>query len=176
MKTLTIIGAAVLLFFTACKKNGSSGSTYSVSFTFNGVNKTFTGYVGAKFGTLTGYITLTVLGSDSSTSVNNNFGFYLDNYTGGSPIVAGQYQDTDTTYTLLTNYTSNGVTYDAGQTVAAAAVTNNVPITNHFKVNITSLTNTTIRGNFSGDYYQAGNVQAGAKVTITNGSFYVLIH
>ena len=87
----------------------------------------------------------------------------------------GQYLDTDTTYTLLTNYTTNGVSYDAGQTVAASAVTNSVSITNHFKLNITALTKTTIQGTFSGDYFQGGNVQSGTKITITNGSFYALI-
>ena len=175
MKNLSFVGIVILLCFTSCKKNNSSGATYSVSFAVNGVHKTFTGYVGAKFGALTGYITLTVLGADSSTSANNNFGFYLDNYTGGSPIVTGQYQDTATAFTLLTNYTVNGVSYEAGQTVAASAATNNVPITNHFKLNITSMSNTAIGGTFSGDFYQGGDVQAGAKVTITNGSFYVLV-
>ena len=86
----------------------------------------------------------------------------------------GQYTDAMTDYTLLSNCTVNGVEHDAGQTVASEAVINNITITNHFKVNITSITSTTISGTFSGDFYQDGDVVNGTKLTITNGDFFVL--
>lgn len=173
MKTIILVGMAVLLFFSACKKKSTS-PPYYITFNANGVYRSFTGYVGAKNGTLTGYVTVTLSGADSATSVSNLFTLYLDNYNGGAPLVAGQYHDTDTTTTLLVSYTSNGVQYEAGQDEAAAAVANNVTIAHHFILNIKTITTNAISGTFSGDFYANGDVVAGAKISVTNGSFNML--
>lgn len=174
MKKIISIAIISIIAFTSCKKGSSGSNKYHVSFTVNGTNKVFTGYVAAHFDTTLNTVSLTVLGADSSTAFDNYFGFYLDNYTGGAPIISGQYTDAMTNYTLLSNYTVNGVEHDAGQTVASEAVINNVTIANHFKATITSITSTTVSGTFSGDFYQDGDVVNGTKLTITNGDFYVL--
>ena len=63
--------------------------------------------------------------------------------------------------------------YEAGQTMADNAVAYNVTIAHHFKLNIISMDNKTIKGTFSGDYFQDGDVQSGTRLNITNGDFYV---
>lgn len=172
MKKLSVIAIVFLLIFESCKKEDSEGN-YHVSFTVDGVNKTYTGYVLAHTDTSAGYTTLTILGANSATSFDNNLGIYLDNYPGGMNITPGQYEDNFTDFTLLTTYTNNGVSYEAGQTMADNAVAYNVTIPNHFKLNIISMDNNTIKGTFSGDYFQDGDVQSGTRLNITNGDFYV---
>ena len=171
MKRILITVAIALLIFNSCSKSGSD-SNYHVSFSVNGSNKTYTGYVLAHMDTAAGYITLTVIGSGSAFSFDNFFGFYLDNYSGGNPIVPGQYLDTSTDFTLLASYTSTSIEHEAGQSVADDAAFYNIPIT-HFKINIIAMDANTIRGTFSGDFFTGGDVQNGMKVSITNGVFYV---
>lgn len=175
MRKIISILVVIFIAFTSCKKSSSSGSQqYHVSYTVNGVNKTYTGYVAAHLNSANSTISLTVFGADSDTSTTNYIGFYLDNYSGGGSIAAGQYVDTMTNYTLLGNYTANGIESDAGQSIASDAESNSITIANHFKVNITSITSAVISGTFSGDFYQYGDVTNGAKVTITNGEFYAM--
>lgn len=173
MKIHSIIAILALTILFSCQKNTSSESNYHVSFTVDGKAVNYTGYVGATFDTASGYIDLTALGANSSTSYDNYFGFYLDNYSGAKSITTGQYVDASTDFTLLGNYTIGGVEYDAGQTVATDAITNNVTIANHFKVNITSLDRNTIKGTFSGDFFKNGDMSNISKVSITNGDFYL---
>lgn len=172
MKKIFFIGIIAFSVFISCQK-GTSNEKYHVTYTVDGTTKTYTGYVGGTFDTASGYISLKVLGSDSANSFDHYIGFYLDNYTGAKGITTGQYDDTETDFTLLSSYTINSVSYEAGQTVASDAMTNNVTITNHFKVTISSLTKSNITGTFSGDFYEDGDVLNGKKVTITNGEFYV---
>ena len=166
---------AVLLFFivlSSCTKN-KPAENYHVSFTVNGVNKTYTGYAVVHTETISGNTTLTILGANTPTSVEDNMGIYLDNSPTGTAIVAGQYEDNATGFTVLTTYTNTSIDYEAGQSVAEDAVFYNVPIANHFKVNISSMDGKTAKGTFSGDYYADGDVRTGTKLTITNGDFFV---
>ena len=177
MKNFLLIAITIIIGLSSCQKearlsSGNDATKYHLTFKADGNSKSYTNVLLAHLDTSAGYITLTVTGADSLTSANNYFGFYLDNYSGGSPITAGEYKDVFTNFTLLSNYTVNALSYIAGQTIAEEAANNNIAIANHFKVNITSLDKEAVKGNFSGDFYEPLNFN-GRKVTITDGSFYV---
>ena len=168
-----LLAILIVISFYSCKKDNSSNTNYHFSFTADGVNKTFNSFNWAHFDTTGGYIELTILGANGPTSTDNYLGVYLNNDSGQQPIKAGQYFDTDNKTTLLSTYAVNNVESESGQSMAIEASNYNVPITNHFKLNITSMDKTTVKGTFSGDYYQDGDVRNGKKITITNGDFYV---
>ncbi|MGZ8554214.1 MAG: hypothetical protein ACXWV8_12450 [Chitinophagaceae bacterium] len=172
MKKFSVAIVFLFILLSSCKKD-NSGEDYHVSFTVDGVSKTYTGHVLAHADTTSGYITLTILGANSASSFDNYIGIYLDNLPGGADINTGQYADNSAGFTLLTTYAVNGTEYEAGQSVAEDAIFYNVTIPNHFKVNISSMDGKTAKGTFSGDYYPDGNVQSGTKLNITNGDFYV---
>jgi len=172
MKRLSVIAVLVLILFGACNKE-KGDENYHVSFTVDGINKTYTAHVLGHLDTTGAYIALTILGGDSPTSFDNYMGIYLDNSPGNGSITAATYQDNSANFSVLTTHTRNGIEYHSGQSVAQEAIMFGVTITNHFKLIITSMTSTTIRGTFSGDYYINGNVQTGTKLKITNGDFYV---
>jgi hypothetical protein len=173
------IAASALLFiilFVSCQKEKNRQNTdtnYHVSFTVDGSKKTFTGYAVAHTDTISGYVSLTILGAPGENSFDNYMGVYLDNFPAKGNITSGQYLDNGTNFTLLTTYVVNGVEYESGVSVAEDAVTENVTIANHFKLNITSMDKNTARGTFSGDYFSDGDPKDGTKLTITNGEFYV---
>ena len=172
MKRFSVIPVLLLILLGACKKE-KGDDNYHISFKVDGVNKTFTAHVLAHTDTTGAYIALTILGADSPTSFDNYMGIYLDNSPGNGNINAGQYLDNSANFSLITTFAKNGIEYKAGQSVAEDAVANSIIITNHFKVTITSMSNNTIRGTFSGDYYKDGNVQGALKLNITDGDFYV---
>lgn len=172
MKKIFVILLLPTILFLSCSKEADEN--YHVSFTVNGVAKKYTAHTLAHVQDVGGgNFELTILGAANSTSYDDYIGIYINNSPGNGTIQAGQYQDNSTSYTVLTTYENGGSAYEAGLTVAEEAVIYNVPITNHFKVNITELTtNGVARGTFSGDYYEDGDVHS-TKVSITNGEFYV---
>ena len=172
MKKICLILLLPAILFLSCKKE--SDDNYHVSFTVNGVAKTYTAHTLAHLQDLGGGdFELMILGATSSTSFNDYMGIYINNSPGGGTLQAGLYTDTSPNRILLSTYGNGALSYEAGHTVAENGVTYSVPIANHFKVNITELnTGGTARGTFSGDYYEDGDVH-GTKVTITNGEFYV---
>jgi hypothetical protein len=174
MKKLSALAISALILFSSCKKEGSGNDNYHVSFTVDGVSKSYTGYAIAHGDTTGSDIELTILGAKSVNSYDDYFGIYINNYPGGGNIPAGQYSDNSADFTVLSTFQngSNGNEYEAGQTMADDAVYYNVPIANHFKVNIISMDGKTARGTFSGDYYQDGDIRSN-KISITNGDFYV---
>lgn len=161
----------VLSLLVGCKKE-SEDEEYYLSFMANGVEKRYTGYVTAGEEVTAGYTTLIVVGSVSATSTNDNLGIYINNDPGLRGIGTGEYTDASTNFTVLTTHARNGFDYEAGQTVAMDAVYYGVTIPNRFKVTITQRDGDKIRGTFSGDYYEDGDVRFGEKITITNGQFY----
>lgn len=173
MRKLFLITICATVFFSSCKKD-SSNESYHVSFNVDGVSKTFTGNAIAHIDSVSGYVELTIIGAKTATSYDDYLGIYINNYPGGGNFIAGQYQDNSADFTVLTTFqnASNGNEYEAGQTVADDAVTDNVPVANHFKAIITSMDGKTAKGTFSGDYYQDGDVHSN-KISITNGDFYV---
>jgi len=177
MKKLIGLALIVTTLLVSCEKEKDNQRQQDDNFHFtykaNGTQKAYTGYIGAHLDTTNGFVELTVLGAPAATSFDNYLGFYLSNDDGKGSIGTGQFLDTQTNYTLLSTYAVSAVEYEAGQSVAMDAVTDNVTITNHFKVNITSMDKTTIRGTFSGDYFVDGSAKNGAKLTITDGDFYL---
>jgi hypothetical protein len=177
MKKFFILSIAFIIGFSSCQKENSEDNTdtnYHVSFKADGISKSFTEFTGAHFDTTSGFVTLTVLGSASQTNNSNYFGFYLNNDSGAALIVPGEYKDVFTNFTLLSTYNINAFPYEAGQSVAEEAADNNITIANHFKVNITSMNKETVKGTFSGDFYESLNIR-GKKITITDGDFYVKV-
>lgn len=172
MRKLTLITLLLLTLFVSCKKENGDDDYY-FTFTVNGVNKSYSGFIAAATDTSGAYVELTILGATSSTSFDDYLGIYLNNSPSTDNIVPGQYEDLSADFTLLTTYGANGKDYESGQSVAEEAAANGITLTNHFKVNITSMDSKSVKGTFSGDYYDAGNVQTGEKLTITNGSFHV---
>jgi hypothetical protein len=172
MKKLSVIIVLISIVFGSCKKE-TGDENYHVSFTVDGINKTYTAHVLGHLDTTGAYISLTILGADSPTSFDNYMGIYLDNSPGNGSVTATTYTDNSANFSLVTTYARNGIDYESGQSVALDAVSSGVTITNHFKMIITSMTSTTIKGTFSGDYYTNGNTQTGTKLKITNGDFYV---
>jgi hypothetical protein len=171
MKKIFLIPAFFLLLLISCKKDGQD-QNYYVRFSADGVSKSFTGYVFAHEEVISGYTTLAVNGATSPTSFDDYMGFYIDNFPTAAAILPGIYLDNSPDYTLLSTYNINGLEYEAGETVAENAINDGITIANHFTVNITEKTSTTIRGTFSGDFYFEADVQNGDKITITNGEFY----
>jgi hypothetical protein len=171
MKKFSIFPALLLLLLVSCKKDGQDDNYY-VRFSADGISKNYTGYVFAHEEIISGYTTLAVNGATTPTSFDDYMGFYIDNFPTAAPFTPGIYLDNSPDYSLLSTYEVNGISYESGETVAEEAITNGVTLTNHFRLNITERTATTIRGTFSGDYYVEANVQSGNKITVTNGEFY----
>jgi hypothetical protein len=176
MKKNPVIIFLLLIAFVSCEKEKSfkaPDTNYHLSFTVDGVNKIYTGHVLAHTDTAAGYTTLTILGTNTPTSVDDYLGIYLDNFPDKGIIKAGVYEDNSPSFTLLTTYANSAKEYEAGLSVAEDAVTDNVTIANHFKINITAMDKITARGTFSGDYFEDGDAKNGTKLNITNGDFYV---
>ena len=173
MKKICLVLLLPAILFLSCQKE-KDDQNYHVSFTVNGVNKTYTGHTLAHVEDLGGGdLELIILGATTASSFDDYIGIYINNSPGGGTIQPGLYQDNSTDRVVLTTYENGGSSYEAGQTVAEEAIANNVTIANHFKVNITELTtNGVARGTFSGDYYKDGDVHS-TKISITNGEFYV---
>lgn len=173
MKKLSIAAIALLFVLASCSKEDSD-KNYHISFTVDGVKKTYTGYVTAHIDEVGNDIELTILGAQSTTSGNDYLGIYINNYPGGGKIPAGEYRDNSTNFTVLSTYHNpiDNVEYESGQTMAENAVNYGVSIANHFKVNITSMDGKTAKGTFSGDYFYDGDVH-NKKIAIANGDFYV---
>jgi hypothetical protein len=178
MKKLTGFCLLIAIILVSCAKEkgrqqGQQDNNYHFNFTVDGTKKSFTGYILSHLDTTNGYVELTILGAPALTSFDNYLGVYINNDPGKGNIGTGQYVDNATNYTLLTTYVASSVEYEAGQSVAEDAVTDNVTIANHFKLNITAMDKNTIRGTFSGDYFQNGDPKTGPKLNITDGDFYL---
>lgn len=173
MKKISFAVIVLLVLFASCSKE-ESAKNYHVSFSVDGVNKTYTGFVAAHIDTFGTDLELTILGTNSVTSGDDYFGIYINNYPGGGKISAGEYKDNSANFTVLSTFHNpiDNVEYESGQSMAEEAVYYGIPIANHFKVNITSLDGKTAKGTFSGDYFYDGDVND-KKISITNGDFYV---
>ncbi len=159
----------ILLCFISCSKN--SDNEYYVSFSANGVNKKYTGHTFFHIEVSGTDKELQMVGATSAMSFDDYLGIYINNYPGSGNITTGEYTDLSTSFTVLATYENGGVAYEAGETLAQDAASAGVTI-NHFKVNITQINDETIRGTFSGDFYDEADVTK-SKVTITNGEFFV---
>lgn len=94
----------------------------------------------------------------------------------GAAITAREYSDTSSVYGIGSDYiVQTGIEeYQAGYDLPALAQQNNITLANHLKITIKEITDITIRGSFSGDYYLNGDINS-SKKTLTNGDFFVKI-
>ncbi|MDR3714856.1 MAG: hypothetical protein P4L51_18755 [Puia sp.] len=169
MKKMFILSIAAAGIFTSCKKSDSSPS-YSMSANVAGTTKNFNAVTPiAQKVTVNDVTTITVTGV-LSTSTGESMIIALDNSNGGGPIVAGKYADSSSLYNLSANYIpALGSLFQGGSIVWELASATSQPI-NHFVLNITSISSTSIHGSFSGDLFSYGDPSAAVK-SVTNGSF-----
>src|SRR5579871_4094197 len=170
---LVLFISAIAIFIFSCKKSGSSPS-YHITATVGGTNKTFnvsafaidTNYGGGAY-------EIELLGATSASASTGFFSLDIANvYPANKTLVAGNYSDTSSDFTLSADYYSdypNGTDYSAGNGVASYAASIPATITNHFKVTITGISSTEIKGTFSGDFFPDGDPTQ-TPVTIINGS------
>src|SRR5688572_12683033 len=161
MKNLLFLYLIAIVLSTSCSKDKEEDNNYFVRFTVDGTQKSFTGYTFAHFESTGGFTELTMLGANNSTADDNYLGIYINNYPGVLPIIAGVYEDSSPDFTVLATYAINDVEHEGGQSVSADVITYGIPGHHPFTVIITEITTTNIRGTFSGDYYQDGDVQFG---------------
>ena len=146
-------------FHLSCKIDGQTASFNTASFAGHLTNEAGTGFT---FGGLT-----------AATASGDALGFVIIDMGATEKLGAGTYADSSTKFEILTTFTTgaDGHAYEAGSTVFQQT-NESSDIANHLKVSITSVTNETVRGTFSGDFFLEGD-PTGAKKTITNGDFYL---
>lgn len=176
MKKSLFFAALLLGLGISCNKSNSGSTSYHVTATIDGKNETFNVSPAATRTYIGGATYIAVSGLATSSPTGGMLELGLSNNPGGPAIKAGTYSDTSSVFTLNGIYqVSTSEQYAAGSIVVFGTTGGvNPPITNHFKLVITSIDSTSIKGTFSGDYY-AGGSTAGAKKTITNGDFYAKI-
>ena len=175
MKNIFILSCIVGIFFS-CKKGDDNGNYY-MSCDIDGVSKTFNMglFCHPEWGS--GNKAVTINGLTSFSSNTASMGWVITNLPSKDSIIPGVYNDTSTKFEVLASYVSDQSTsgdYEAGTSEYAETQRDGVTIINHFVVEITSLTNQSARGKFSGDFYFNGDTH-GKKITVTNGSFYAPI-
>jgi hypothetical protein len=168
---MLLVGAGL-----ACKK-GNSGGSFHVTATINGKNETFNVSAVATRLTIAGATHISIGGLATSTPTGEAVQMQLASHPGGPAIKVGTYTDTTTQYDLVGIYwvdVYHG--YLAGTSIYQGSLGGaSAPVTNHFKLVITAMDSSSIKGSFSGDYYAAGSTDS-AKKTVTNGDFYVQMH
>jgi hypothetical protein len=176
-KNPVIVLTFTIFLFSSCQKEGSQNNeSFHVTCSVDGKAMSFNGFTFAHIETQAGQQAITINGATGLTADAASVGFVITNAPSGNPITAGTYRDTATKYELLASYAPNvsGIDYVAGTTFYSEAKNAGVTVSNHFTVTISSWTNETVKGTFSGDFYYDG-VPAGAKKSITNGDFFVKI-
>lgn len=170
----------VILFSCAglsCKKGNSGGGSYHLTATINGKNETFNVSPIATRISIGGntYISIGGLAIQSPTGEMLQLG--LSTHPGGAAIKAGTYMDTTTQFDVTGLYSVKlGEAYEGGSSIYQSSLGGaSAPIRNHFRLVISSIDSSSIRGTFSGDCFYAASTDSAVK-TITNGDFFVKIH
>jgi hypothetical protein len=173
MKKSTILSIILIGTFVSCKKSNSGPASYHMTANLDGTAKVFnfspvaskSGSSGAAMIAVTGYV---------SASSLESFTLLIDNTASDKAIAAGTYTDITPGFNITCNYTltGGGSGFEGGTSVTAMAANAGVAVKNHFKVVITSIDATSVKGTFSGDVYPNGDPSADAK-TVTNGDFNV---
>ncbi len=169
MKPLMIY-AAMILMIGSCKK-ADSLATYEIKCTIDGVQRTFNEQCIAGRQMANGFTAINI-GGGAKAGLDETFGFIIINQPSAKAIVAGTYVDNSTDFEILSTYSlgASGPDYEAGSTVRDEFVSAGATLQSPFKVTITSITNETMTGTFSGDFYLNGS-PGQPKRSITNGSF-----
>ena len=159
----------------ACKK-GNSGSGYHLTATVDGKNETFNVNAMAThpYG---GIGQIGIGGLATSSPTGEAVQIQLQTHSGGPAIKVGTYTDTTTQYELAGIYwVDNYHAYGAGTSMYQINLRlGSAPIVNHFKLVVTAIDSSSIKGTFSGDYYSGGSTDS-ARKTVTNGDFYLPFH
>jgi len=169
MKLFLIPLICIAALVVSCHKSGSDNPSYYIRASVDGTAMSFSAKTLAGKFTNAGTTTLSITGAVSSSKNLGTIQLYILNVPGGKPIVAGTYSETD-----RTDFSMWGLYYpDSTNHVYQGGQLNNPA--NPFKITITSIDNTAVKGSFSGDYYfNTGTTIPGPeKKTFTNGEFYV---
>ena len=174
MKKILVLSLLAVVLFTGCSKDKTE-STYFVKFLADGTQKAFSAFTFGHIENVGGFTELSIMGANNSSADDNYIGIQIHNYPGLLPVITGAYEDSSPDFTLFAMYGVNDVEHNAGKTESEDALLYNIPNHQRLRVTITEITSTNIRGTFSGDYYENGDVQFGNKVRITNGEFNVRV-
>ncbi len=172
-KTLALSAVLIGLLFSCKKSNSDSSGSYHITANIDGTAKTFNSSALAVKITSSGFTSLGVGGGASPTTTASDVVLInISNIPGGKPIVAGTYTDTSSSFTISCTYTLNPTSIYMGSTDVTGTGLPYSAIKNHVKVVISSIDATSVKGTFSGDLYNNGDI-TGAKKTFTSGDFYV---
>lgn len=178
MKKVYLAIILICCFLVSCSKEESivEDTNYHLSCSIDGVAMTFNVNSGAVEINDNGNWLLGMGGinADSANAATLAIGVYAT--LPGIKVPAGSYTDNGTSFQLISTFSDvyNQVDYNAGQEMYDIAQDAGVTIVNHLQVQITELTDKTVRGKFSGDYYEESEIEGSIK-KITNGDFYLLI-
>lgn len=191
--TLFFTSAFSIILFLSCSKSSSSANQTSpkdsifIACTIDGVPLTFnfrdTAYVN----------NTTFNGKPSEIYILQGFQTYtpydtplLDSagilemaivVNAGTQAQTGTYSESDTSYFVDCYYKKFDyqATYEGGTAAYDSGLVYHTSIVNPFSITVSSITDTTISGSFSGDVFMGLN-PIYPKVTITGGKFYLKIY
>ena len=169
MKKILFIYLVVTCLFASCKKNSPASNSLTAS--MNGTNKTFaTAALAVKV--VRGGLTTIAIGGAVNVGTGEVLNIGIDNSLSGDSIVAGTYSDTSTAFSLSLAYNSPNSLggYQGGTSVDGSEYFGSVPVSNHVKLVITSIDNSSIKGTFSGNIYLNRDL-TNTPYPITNGNF-----
>ncbi|HLZ88790.1 MAG TPA: hypothetical protein VKQ52_16160 [Puia sp.] len=172
MKKLLVAAISLALLALACKKSGSSSSSYYFTASMNDTAKTFNVNAMAMMDTLSGIVSLSLIGNVSSAANFEGMNLTINNSPSNKPIVAGTYTENSTDFAVAGVYNpgSTTIVYGAGEFPSPP---------NPLTIVITSIDKSSVKGTFSGDFYYTNTAVVGpvgpGKKTFTKGQFYLKI-
>jgi len=167
-----ILASTLAVLASACKKSGSSSSSaYYIKGNMNDTAMTFNVDAAAHLTTMSGFITLAIIGSVSNPQNLQSISLNINNTPSNKPVIAGTYTESSSDFVV-------GAVYNPGSSSVVYGAPVNPNPTNPLTITITSIDNNTVKGTFSGDLYYT-NTTTGSfgptKKTFTNGEFYVKV-
>jgi hypothetical protein len=173
VKQFLLFAGLLLCAGISCKKSNSGGGSYHVTATVDGKAETFNVNVVADKITTQGVTSLSIVGFVTSSPTGETMSLNLSTIYGHPlPIKVGTYSDTSTLFNVSGIYqTSITDAYLAGTSVFQASGSGSPAVVNHFKLVISALDSTSIKGTFSGDFFSGGGTDQ-PKKAITSGDFY----
>jgi hypothetical protein len=169
MKKYALFALVLISTAMSCKKS-NSGSGYHMTANIGGTNKSFdqTPPIAARQTSPgpTNVVTVTgILNSSTGESM-------ILTIFSSKDIVAGTYTDSNADFDVSVVYIASLVNqYYTGTSMATEAESQSITIKNHFKLVISSIDARSVKGTFSGDMFDDGNVTTTPK-PLTSGDFY----
>jgi len=151
---------------TSCKKDKNDDSVH-LKCKVDGVEKTFNTSTTAGLTNENGFSILTVFGSSAASSSAEHLILYISKTEG--TVTTGTYTVDGENYSVqgvFNTGTSGGVSYVGGNEI------NTSETSNALKIIVTQIDDKTVRGTFSGEFYEDGD-DSNPKKVISEGSFYV---